>query len=119
MPTAQFENRLSQLSTSALEPLGAGRRQHLAGVVAGFVPDWSVELHYDEYGKAAIVIMPEDMDDTIGPTLIVSTTGPDFDLDELRCDVYHNLGQHLSWSDILRAVRVKLAWEGSTPATLH
>ncbi|MGA2843163.1 MAG: hypothetical protein ABSG18_24030 [Steroidobacteraceae bacterium] len=119
MPTAHLENRPSQLPAHHLESLGSARRQHLAGVVAGVAPDWSVELHYDEHGKAAIVIMPEDPDDTIAPTLIVSTTGSAFLLDELRYDAYRRLCESLSWADILRTVQIKLIWEGPFPTTRH
>jgi len=119
MQTGHIENRLSQLASYSPEPLGAGRCQHLAAMIAGCVPDWSAELHYDEHGKAAIVIMPEDPDDEISPTLIVYTSGSAFHLDELCCDSYHSLGEHGGWTDILRAVQIRLTWETAFPTTLH
>jgi hypothetical protein len=119
MRTGHIENRLNELPPYSPEPLGAVRCQHLAAMVAGFVPDWSVELHYDEHGKAAIVIMPEDPDDEISPTLIVYTSGSAFYLDELCCDAYHRLGEHRVWADILRAVRIRLVWETAFPTTIH
>jgi hypothetical protein len=119
MPTAHIQSRPGQFSTCRIESLGSGRRQHLAGVIAGFVEDWTVELHYDEHGKAAIVIMPEDSDDRIALTLIVSASGSAFLLDELRYDAYCSLGEDLSWAEVLRAVQIRLTWEGSFPTTLH
>ena len=119
MTNGHIENRLSQIPSYSPEPLGASRCRHLAATIAEVVPDWSVELHYDEYGKAAIVIMPEDPDDLFGPTLIVSASGTAFHLDELCCDAYQRLAEHREWSDILRAVQIRLIWEMAFPATLH
>jgi hypothetical protein len=119
MRTGHIENRLDQLPSYSSKALGAGRRRDLAAMLAEFVPDWSVELHYDEHGNAAIVIMPEDPDDEVSPTLIVYTSGSAFHLDELCCDAYHRLGEHLGWADILRAVQIRLIWETAFPATLH
>jgi hypothetical protein len=119
MPTGHVQSRPGQLSTGHSESLGSGRRQHLAGVIAGFVEDWIVALYYDEHGKAAIVIMPENPDDRIALTLIVSASGSAFLLDELRYDAYCRLGEDLSWEEVLRAVQIKLIWEGSSPTTLH
>jgi hypothetical protein len=119
MPTGHTENHLRPLPPYSPEPLGTVRCGHLAAMVAEVVPEWLVELHYDEHGKPAIVIMPEDPDDIVGPTLIVYASGLTFQLDELHCDTYHSLGVHLGWADILRAVQIRLMWEMAFPATLH
>ena len=119
MTTGHIENHLNQLPPYSPEPLGAGRCRHLAAVIAEVVPDWVVQLHYDEHGKAAIVIMPENPDDVVGPTLIVYTSGSAFHLDELHCDAYRRLCEHRGWTDILRAVQIRLIWEMAFPTTLH
>ncbi|HVC59972.1 MAG TPA: hypothetical protein VND19_06365 [Acetobacteraceae bacterium] len=119
MPTGRLDNRLSQLASYALEPFGSGRYQHLAAIIAESMSGWTADLHYDEDGKSAIVIMPEDPDDAIDPTLIVYASGSAFQLDELHGDAYRRLGEYLSWADVLRAVRIKLIWRGPFPITLH
>jgi hypothetical protein len=119
MPTGHLEKRAHPPSAYRVELLGLERRQHLSGVIAGLAPNWSVELHYDEDAKAALVIMPEDPDDPIAPTLIVSATGSGFQLDELRGDACRGVGENLSWAEILRTVQIKLIWEGPFPLTLH
>ena len=119
MTTGHIENRLSRIPLYSPEPLGAVRCRDLAAIVAEVVPDWLVELHYDEYGKAALVVMPDDPDDVVGPTLIIYTSGSTFHLDELHCDAYHRLGEHRGWAEILRAVQIRLIWEMSFPTTLH
>ena len=119
MPTGHLEKRAHPPSAYRVELLGLERRQHLSGVIAGLAPNWSVELHYDEDAKAALVIMPEDPDDPIAPTLIVSATGSGFQLDELRGDACRGVGENLSWAEVLRTVQIKLIWEGPFPLTLH
>lgn len=119
MTTGYMEHHLRQLATYGSEPLGAGRCRHLAAAIAEFGPEWSVELHHDEHGEAVIVIMPEDPDDVIHPTLIVYADASAFHLDELRCDAYQRLGDHRGWADILRAVQIRLIWEMALPTTVH
>ena len=101
------------------EPLGAEQCQLLGAALVGFVPHWLVELHYNEHGKASIVIMPEDRGDAIYPTFIVRTDGSAFHFDELRCDAYRKLAEHRVWADVLRAVQIRLMWEMPTPATFQ
>lgn len=119
MAAQHIENRRSRRPAYGSEPLGSGRCRHLAALIAGVAPDWSVELHYDEDGGATIVIMPEDPDDNIRPTFIVYASGATFHLDELRGDNYRGVGAHAAWTDVLRAVQIRLAWEMTSPATLH
>ena len=65
MPIRHPERRPSRPFTGGPEPLEPGQRQHLAGALAGLVPNWSVELHCDVLGEATIVVLPEDPDDDI------------------------------------------------------
>jgi hypothetical protein len=79
----QVEDWLSQHPTGAHEPLGLEQCDHLAAVIAGLVPDWLAELHYDELRKPMIVIMPESLDYAVGPTLVVYRDEIGFHLEEL------------------------------------
>jgi hypothetical protein len=118
MPTRSIEAYPSHPTASTT--LGESRRcQQLATVIATLIPDWSVELHRDEFGEATIVIMPDDPNDAIYPTLIVSRYDSIFYLDELRQDSFRKLSDHLTWTELLRAVRIRLAWEMPVSATLH
>jgi hypothetical protein len=115
----QTEDRLSLSSASSPERLGPEQRQHLATVVAGLGSTWSVELHYDALGEASIVVLPEDLEDVIGPTLIVHAYQSSFHLEELCGDAYRTLGKHHAWADVCRAVRIRLIWEMAFSMTLH
>ncbi len=119
MLTRLIEDGRSRSLPGSLRPLGPVQCQHLAAVLAGLVPKWSVALQCDLHGKPTIVIMPDDLADDIAPTLIVRTDGTIFQIGELRQEKFRKLGRHRVWADVVRAVRVRLTWETLSPATLH
>jgi len=87
-------------------------------VVAELAPDWLVELQYDVLGQAIIVILPENLDGAIGPTLFVRVDEPAFHLEERSRDAYRKLGEYRAWDEVLRAVRIRLIWEMPFPTPL-
>lgn len=119
MLTRQIEDRRSEAPASGSATLRAKQCQHLAAVVAELRPDWSVELHHDVLGKPMIVVMPDDLDDPVGSTLVVRSAGEVFHFEELCGDTYRKLGEHWRWPDVLRAVRTRLLWEMPFPPMLH
>jgi len=119
MFTRHEEDCLSQHSVPAQEPLGLDQCKHLTAVVAELVSDWSVELHLDMLRKPMILILPKSLDDAIGPTLVVHGDDPAFYLEELRWDAYRKLGAYRVWTDVLRAVWLRLFWEMPFAPTLH
>ena len=70
-------------------------------------------------GEATIVVLADDPDDDICPTLIVYANESAFHLEELCGDDYRQLGAYWGWADVLRAVRIRLIWEMPIPATRH
>jgi hypothetical protein len=113
------EDCLSRHPTPALEPLGREQCSHLTAVIAELVSDWSVELHLDMLRKPMIVILPENLDDVIGPTLVVYGNETAFHLEELHWDTYRKLGEYREWTDVLRAVWLRVFWEMPFAPTLH
>jgi hypothetical protein len=87
-------------------------------VVAELALDWLVELHHDVLGNPTIAILPEILDDAIGPTLFVCREGSTFHLEEIRWGGYRKLDEHHAWADVLRAVRIRLIWEMPLPTML-
>jgi hypothetical protein len=106
-------------ATSRAASLGPTQCQHLAAVVAELRPEWSVELHHDVLGKPVIVILPDDLNDPIDPTLSVHRDDAAFHLEELSGDTYRKLGKHRGWDDVLRAVRIRLIWDTQLPTQVH
>ena len=119
MLVRQVEDCLSQHPTPALEPLGPEQCDHLTSVIAELVPDWTVELHLDMLCKPMIVILPENLDDAIGPTLVVYGDDTAFHVEELRWDACRKLGEYRVWTDVLRAVWLRVFWETPFAPTLH
>ena len=113
------EDCLSQRPAPTHEPLGREQCNHLTAVVAELMPDWSVELHLDMLRKPMIVILPENLDDAIGPTLVVYGGDTAFQVKELRWDACRKLGDYRLWTDVLRAVWLRLFWEMPFAPTLH
>ncbi len=114
----QIEDRLRQPPACSPRSLGPRQCQHLAAVVAELVPDWSVNLRHDILGNATIVILPDDLDDSIGPALFVHGEGSTFHLEELRWGAYRKLDEYRTWDEVLRAVRIRLIWEMPFPTPL-
>src|SRR5208337_2701960 len=113
------EDCLSQHPTSAHDALGQDQCNHITAVIACLMPNWSVELHHDVLRNPMIVILPENLDDAIGPTLVVYRGKTAFHLEELRWDSYRRLGGYRAWSDVLQAVRTRLIREMPSLTTLH
>lgn len=99
--------------------LSADHVHRIAATIAAAAPNWLAELHYDETGKPAIIIMDNDLDDDIAPTLIVQSGQMAFSLGELCGCMYRELGAYEVWADLLRAVRIRLIWETPASGMLH
>jgi hypothetical protein len=117
--TRPIEGQPCQFLTFGPETLTLGHCHYLAAGLASLIRNWSIELHYDEHSDATIVIMPNDLDDAIFPTLIVRSDESAFHLEELFGEVYRELGEYRMWSDVLRAARIRLIWAGPSQTTLH
>jgi hypothetical protein len=113
------EDRLSHHSTPAHEQLGVEHYKQLTAVVAEFLPDWSVEIHHDVLRQPTIIILPENLDDDGGPTLVVYGDETGFHLEELGWDTYCKLGDYHAWADLVRSVRIRLTWEMPFAMVVH
>ena|SRR5271166_4175640 len=118
MLIGQIGNRRSQPPASSPEPLGPEECRQLGAVVAELAPDWSVELRDNVLGAATIVILPENLDAVSRPALFVHREGMAFHLEELRWGTCRKVDDYPAWSDVLRAVRIRLVWEAPFPTTL-
>jgi hypothetical protein len=115
----QTEDCRIQGPASHSATLGAKQCQNLATLVAELMSDWSVELHYDVLGKPIIIILPDDLDDPAGATLVVREDEAVIHLEEFCEDTYRKLGEHRVWADVLRAIRIRLIWEMPIPRQFH
>ncbi len=119
MLNRQIEDHEIHSAANTSATLRAKQCEQLSAVIAELTPDWSAELHYCALGEPLIVILPDDLDDPAGTSIIVRRDDAMFHLEELYGDTYRKLGEHRRWPDVLRAVRARLIWDMPFPATLH
>lgn len=91
--------------------------------IAYIAPDWSVELEGAGAEDATLVVLPEDGDDSTGPSFIVTREAGGFRVDQLHWDSLTEVGMFSSLSDVTETLRLRLAFcSGGVPmaaATLH
>ena len=56
-------------------------------------------------GEVNLMIIPPDVDDAIGPMLVIHKAASIFHLDQFRWDEYGSLGDYLNRDDVFGAVR--------------
>ncbi len=94
-------------------PLGEADLQHVERVLAEFAPEWSVELHGICAEEAGLVVLPEDGDDTMGPSFTISREDYGLRLDQLHWDEMTEIGVYASLSEALDSICMLLAvWSG-------
>ena len=113
-------------STQSTYPAAYGLDQchclALRDVAMTVAPGWSVEICTDPLGEISLMIIPPNVDDAIGPTLIVHKAGLIFHLDQFRWDAYGGLGEYLDFDALRSAVSstlLSLPIVRSSAITLH
>ena len=119
MPTLHPEAYRDRPLTDGPRHLTPQHCNQLSAALVGAVPNWWVELDYDENWNANIVIIADELDEGIFPTLIVRTDQTAFRLEEMHGGKSRILGEHRAWCNLLRAVQIRIFWETSTSAALH
>ena len=71
--------------------------------IVGLPANWSVEFHRDPVGGTNIALVPDPVNDAVGPTLVIYWDGPVVRLDALRWDTYMGIGGYPGLSDALAA----------------
>jgi hypothetical protein len=86
-------------------------------------PDWSVDLVGVCSEEATLVLLPEDGDDAMGPSFVISREACGLRVDQVHWDGLTEVGRFDSMYDVLDALRIRLAFfvAGAAPAsvTLH
>ncbi len=104
------------------EPIGLSELRFVRDALAEFAPDWATELDGICSDEATLVIVPENGDDEVGPSFVVSRENYGYRLDQVHWDAIHDLGLFASLADIMAAVRRLLTDVMQRPAarpTLH
>jgi hypothetical protein len=86
-------------------------------------PDWSVDLVGICSEETTLVLLPEDGDDLMGPSFVISREACGLRMDQVHWDALTEVGVFDSMYDVLDALRIRLAFcvAGAAPAsvTLH
>ncbi len=109
--------------SDAVRPLGAADLALVEGALADLAPHWSVELHGFRADEATLVLAPDDGDDAVGPSFLISRESGGLRLDQVRWDRLTEVGLFGSLRDAVRAIEPRLAFCGvatvAALATLH
>jgi hypothetical protein len=99
-----------------LRPLGVADLavvQHLLGEIA---PQWSAELQGYCDDEAVLALVPEDGDDEIGPSFVISRETLGLRVDQVHWDVVTEIGTFPSLNEVMRTIRLRLLVCAGGPA---
>jgi hypothetical protein len=106
-----------------IRPIGGTDLALVQGAMSEIAPDWSVELQGICEDEATLVLVPEDGDDVMGPSFMISRETYGFRLDQVHWDVLTESGVYASLNDVLAVLAARLAFypDLALPAsvTLH
>ena len=110
-----FKRPASQLSQDLAlamraRPLGRADLVLMRAAMAEAAPDWSVELQGICSDEATLVLLPEDGEDAMGPSLLVSRDSQGFRVDQVHWDVVTEIGIYASLLDVVDVLRLHLAF---------
>lgn len=90
----------------ALTPAAFSRRdlQIVEAMLADFGPQWSVELHGISAEDTSLIILPEDGEDALGPSLMISREGYGLRLDQIHWDELTEMGTFPTLGNVVDAI---------------
>ena len=86
--------------------------------IVGLPRNWAVEFHRDPVGSTNIILVPDLVDDAVGPTLVIYWDGPVVRLDAFRWDSYTGIGEYSEVSHALAAAS-KLIHDEAAAGSIH
>jgi hypothetical protein len=109
--------------TVQVPPLGEADLALVQRAIADIAPDWSVELEGICLDEATLVVLPDDGDDAMGPSFVVSRETYGLRVDQVHWDMVTEVGVFGSLQGVLEALRMRLAFHvagaHSASVTLH
>ncbi len=96
--------------TARIRPIGEADLVFMQVAIAEIAPDWSVEMEAIAADEATLVLLPEDGDDAMGPSFVISRETYGFRLDQIHWDVMTECGVFASLSDIVAVIAARLAF---------
>ena len=93
-----------------VDPINDADLAFVTGAMTEIAPDWSVELQSICADEATLVLLPEDGDDAMGPSFMISRETYGFRLDQVHWDVVTDCGVFASLADVAAVLAARLAF---------
>jgi hypothetical protein len=125
MPTELSAVRSCNVIAFPVQGRALGQADHafVQSAVADIAQAWSIELQGLCADDAALVVVPDDGDDAVGPSFVICQKGYGFRLVQTHWDVVTEVGVFASLHDVVKTLRLRLALypqlAGPGAVTLH
>ena len=96
--------------TVRVRPLADADLVTMQFAIAEIAPEWSVELQGICSEEAILVLLPNAADDANGPSFVISRETYGFRLDQVHWDTMTEVGVFPSLSNIVSALRPRVAF---------
>jgi|GEM_PF-2611002 len=106
----ETQSSLDLAFTMRARALGDADLASMQFVLGEIAPEWSVELQGICAEEASLVLLPEDGDDTNGPSFVISRESYGFRLDQVHWDTMTEVGVFSSLCGVVSALRPRLAF---------
>ena len=117
------QSRPSTAFAAQVPPLGEAELAFVQRAMADIAPDWAVELTGICDSEASLIVVPDDGEDTTGPTFVINREADGLRLHQLHWDATSEIGVFASMNDVVQVLRTRLAFciDMTVPAyvTLH
>jgi hypothetical protein len=91
-------------------PISTADFELVERAMAEIAPEWAVELQGICADEASLVLVPEDGDDAMGPSFLISRETYGFRLDQVHWEVLTEAGVFASINDVVAALAARLAF---------
>jgi hypothetical protein len=106
-----------------VRPIGGAELALVQAAMAEAAPEWAVELQGMCADEATLVLLPEDGEDSVGPSFMISRETYGFRIDQVHWDAVTEIGVYATMHDIIDILRLRLAFctglEAPASVTLH
>jgi hypothetical protein len=85
--------------------LGESELVRASRAILPIVPHWCVELCGSDSTDRALVVMPDDADDLVGPTYIVRYEAGQFQLEQMRFDILEAIAEADQFEEMIGILR--------------
>ena len=120
---AAFQILQQRAFSVGVQPISAADLAFMEQAITDLAPELSVEMHGVCADQAFLILLPEDGDDSKGPSFMITRETFGFRLDQVHWDAVTEVGVFASLNDVVSVLGVRLAVfpDGTAPAavTVH